>query len=173
MSLSVVPIERIETSILLLRGEKVLLDRDLATLYGVTTGRLNEAVKRNIDRFPDDFMFEISREELSNLRSQNAISSSHGGRRTLPYAFTEQGVAMLSSVLRSERAVKVNIEIMRAFVKLRRLMGTHVELSQKLQELESKYDKHFGQVFNAIRALMAEPAGKSEYAGRKRRIGFK
>jgi DNA-binding PadR family transcriptional regulator len=173
VSLSVIPIDRIETSILLIRGEKVLLDRDLAKLYGVSTGRLNEAVKRNMDRFPDDFMFELSAEELSNLKSQNAISSSHGGRRTLPYAFTEQGVAMLSSVLRSERAVKVNIEIMRAFVKLRRLMGTHADLSRKLAQLESKYDEQFSAVFDAIRALMTEPAGKSEYAGRKKKIGFK
>ena len=141
---NILPNERIERSILLVRGHKVMLDADLAILYGVSVGRLNEAVKRNRDRFPDDFMFQLSRAEFHNLKlqigdpnlkSQIAISSSNwGGRRRPPYAFTEQGVAMLSGVLRSKRAAKVNIEIMRAFVRLRQLLSTHRELAQKLAD---------------------------------------
>jgi hypothetical protein len=169
-----VPADRIERSILLIRGNKVMLDADLARLYGVSAKRLNEAVRRNRDRFPDDFIFQLTREEIeeltrqidaSNLRSQFATSS-WGGRRYLPYAFTEQGVAMLSSVLRSKRAVQVNIEIMRAFVRLRRMLASNEELARKLAALERKYDAQFKVVFEAIRELMAPPSPK------RRRIGF-
>lgn len=152
--------ERIESRILLIRGQKVLLDADLAGLYGVSTGTLVQAVKRNIDRFPIDFMFQLNVREHSNLRSQYVISSleqSHGGRRYLPYAFTEQGVAMLSSVLRSRRAVRVNVEIMRAFVRLRRILASHSDLDRKLADLEVKYDGQFRVVFEAIRQLMETP----------------
>ena len=133
--------ERIERSILLIRSHKVILDSDLAELYGVTTKRLNEQVKRNRARFPDDFMFQFTVSETEILRSQIATSKmGRGGRRYLPYAFTEQGVAMLSSVLNSERAIKVNIEIMRTFVRLRRMLASHSELARKLDALEKKYD---------------------------------
>jgi ORF6N domain-containing protein len=162
-----IPIERIERAILLIREHKVMLDMDLANLYGVTVGRLNEAVKRNSKRFPRDFMFQLNLQELRILKSQIAISSSRwGGRRHQPYAFTEQGVAMLSSVLNSERAVQVNIEIMRAFVKLRALIASNKDLAKRLDELEKKYDSQFKVVFDAIRELMT-PAGPP-----KPRIGF-
>jgi len=160
---SLIPAERIERSILLLRGHKVLLDRDLAALYGVETRALVQAVKRNIDRFPSDFMFQLSNQELAALRSQSVISNvkpGRGGRRTAPYAFTEQGVAMLSSVLRSPTAIRVNIEIMRAFVRLRQIVASHAELARKLEALEKKYDAQFKVVFDAIRQLMAPPAQK-------------
>lgn len=163
---NVVPPDRIETSIYLIRGEKVMLDHDLASLYGVMTGHLVERVKRNLGRFPRDFMFQLSDREFTNLRSQIAISS-WGGRRSPPYAFTEQGVAMLSSVLGSERAVAVNIEIVRTFVRLRRLMLSHEELAKKLMELETRYDHQFKLVFDAIREMMApDPPPK------RQRIGF-
>lgn len=154
-----IPSEHIEQAILLIRGQKVMLDRDLADLYAVETSNLNKAVKRNLERFPEDFMFRLTEEEWDGLRFQTGISNktTRGGRRYLPYAFTEQGVAMLSSVLRSERAVKVNIEIMRAFVRLRQLMASHADLAQKLAELERKYDKQFQVVFEAIRQLMTPP----------------
>ncbi len=153
--------ELIESSILFVRGQKVLLDEDLAKLYGVKTKRLLEAVKRNLDRFPEDFMFKLYLKEWSDLRSQVATSSlNYGGRRYLPYAFTEQGVAMLSSVLRSKRAVSVNIEIMRTFVKLRRMLATHKDLAYKLAQLEKKYDSQFKIVFDAIRKLMTPPDPK-------------
>jgi hypothetical protein len=155
---SLIPAERIERAILLVRGHKIMLDSDLALLYGVETRRLVEAVKRNIQRFPDDFMFQLNQEEFDNLRSQFATSSSWGGRRYAPYAFTEQGVAMLSSVLRSPRAVAVNVEIMRAFVRLRGMLGSHADLARKLDTLERKYDAQFKVVFDAIRQLMAPPA---------------
>jgi hypothetical protein len=145
-----------------------MLDADLAKLYGVTVGRLNEAVKRNRDRFPNDFMFQLSAAEFSNLKSQIAISSSGwGGRRHAPYAFTEQGVAMLSSVLRSKRAVQVNIEIMRAFVRLREMISTNKALAKRLDELEKKYDLQFKSVFDAIRQLMMPSAQL------RHRIGFR
>jgi hypothetical protein len=170
------PRERIESSILIIRGHKVILDSDLAALYGVNVGRLNEAVKRNRDRFPADFMFQLSREEFdslrsqiatSNLRSQIATSSfDWGGRRHPPYAFTEQGVAMISSVLRSKRAVQVHIEIMRAFVRLRQILASNAELARKLDALERKYDAQFKVVFDAIRQLMTAPEPN------KRKIGF-
>jgi len=159
--------DRIERMIFLIRGHKVMLDSDLAQLYGVTTFNLNKALKRNQDRFPEDFCFQLSEEEYRILIFQSGISSGgHGGRRFSPFAFTEQGVAMLSSVLQSKRAVQVNIAIMRAFVKLRQLLGTHKELARKLEELEKKYDTQFKGVFDAIRQLMVplEPP--------KRRIGF-
>jgi len=161
-----VPAIEIERHILLIRGEKVMLDADLAALYEVETRVLTQAVRRNIERFPADFMFQLSKEEFDHLRSQTVISS-WGGRRYPPYAFTEQGVAMLSSVLRSDRAVQVNVEIMRAFVRLRRMLASNKELEQKLSELEQKYDEQFKIVFDAIRQLMTPPDPKQ-----KRPIGF-
>ena len=151
---ALVPSERVLSAILLIRDEKVLLDVTLAELYGVETRVLVQAVKRNLGRFPKDFMFQLSQAELDDLRSQNVISRSWGGRRTLPYAFTEQGVAMLSSVLRSRRAVAVNVEIMRTFVRLRRMAQEHHDLVLRLDALESRYDKQFAAVFEAIRALI-------------------
>ena len=136
-----VPVERIEHAIVLIRGQKVMLDRDLATLYGVETKNLNKAVRRNFDRFPSDFMFQLTAEEAQNLRFQIGTSSSgYGGRRYLPYVFTEQGVAMLSSVLRSKQAVQVNVAIMRAFVRLREALALHKELARKLNQLEKKIE---------------------------------
>jgi hypothetical protein len=161
------PTERIERSILLIRGQKVLLDVDLAALYGVTTKRLNEQVRRNRARFPEDFMLQLTAEEVASLRSQFATSNKgRGGRRYAPLAFTEQGVAMLSTVLNSERAIQVNIEIMRAFVRLRQMLASNAQLARKLAELEKKYDVQFKVVFDAIRQLMAPPEPK------KRKIGF-
>lgn len=162
---SVLPVERIERSILVLRGQKVMLDEDIATLYGVETKTLIRAMKRNIERFPLDFMFQMALEDVENLRCQIGTSS-WGGRRYLPYAFTEQGVAMLSSVLRSDRAVRVNIEIMRAFARLRQVMTSQADLVRRLDELEQKYDDQFKDVFQALRQLMAPPGTPS------RRIGF-
>ena len=150
-----VPLERIERRILLIRKQKVMLDIDLAELYKFETKSLNLAVRRNRDRFPEDFMFQLSGEEYENLRLQFETSSSWGGRRYLPYAFTEQGVAMLSSVLRSPRAVQVNIAIMRAFVKLREILASHEELARRFEEMESRYDEQFRAVFEAIAELMA------------------
>jgi hypothetical protein len=149
-----IPAERIERSILLLRGHKVMLDSDLAALYGVETKALLRAVKRNIERFPRDFMFQLNRDEFDNLRCQFGTSSSWGGRRYAPFAFTEQGVAMLSSVLKSPRAVAVNIDIMRAFVRLRQLLASNAALARRLDELEKKYDAQFKIVFEAVRQLM-------------------
>ncbi|MDH3973205.1 MAG: ORF6N domain-containing protein [Deltaproteobacteria bacterium] len=159
------PVEVIEKKILLIRGQKVMLDRDLAELYGVETRVLNQAVRRNIKRFPEDFMFFLSREEIMNL-SQTVISSKikHAPNVNV---FTEQGVAMLSSVLRSDRAIEVNIAIMRAFVKLREMLASNKELSKKLEEMEKKYDEQFKVVFDTIRALMASSDKP------KREIGFK
>jgi hypothetical protein len=188
---SLAPADRIEAAILLIRGEKVLLDADLAALYAVETRVLIQAVKRNVERFPPDFMFQLTKEEVDLLRSQFVTSKSanrlnqgesgilrsqfviskigdpRGGRRYPPYAFTEQGVAMLSSVLHSPRAIAVNIEIMRAFIRLRRILASHVNLARKLETLEKKYDAQFKMVFDAIRKLMAPPETK------RRRIGFK
>jgi|SRR5438552_2731753 len=142
------------------RGQRVLLDSDIADLYGVSTRRVNEAVRRNPTRFPDDFMFTLTKKELGDLvlRSSIATPTRRGGRRTLPRAFTQEGVAMLSSVLHSSRAVAVNVEIMRAFVRLRRIHGEHADLARRLDALELRYDKQFKTVFDAIRALMEEPA---------------
>ena len=164
---ALIPAERIERNILLIRGENVMLDSALAELYGVETKVLNQAVKRNIARFPRDFMFQLSQDEFGDLKSQ-FVTSSWGGRRTPPFAFTEQGVAMLSSVLHSERAVQVNVEIMRTFVRLRRMLTGHEELGRKLAAMESKYDQQFKVVFDAIRQLMAPPP-----ADRKSTIGFR
>jgi hypothetical protein len=156
-----IPAAGIEQSILLIRGQKVILDSELAKLYGVATRALVQAVKRNIRRFPDDFMFQLTREEDETLRSQTVISKKgRGGRRYCPYAFTEQGVAMLSRVLNSDRAIEVNIAIMRAFVKLRELLGTHKDLARKLEDLERKlgqHDQKFQIAFEAIRQLMGPP----------------
>jgi hypothetical protein len=159
MSDTLIPVERIQKSILLIREQKVLLDKDLAEMYGVTTFNLNKAVKRNLNRFPKDFMFQLTKEENECLRFQTGISKpvGRGGRRYLPYAFTEQGVAMLSSVLHSDTAVAVNIAIMRAFVQLREILSTHKDLARKLDALEKKYDQNFRVVFEAIRQLMAPP----------------
>ena len=161
------PIERIQKSIYLIRGWNVMLDRDLAELYGVETRVLNQAVRRNIDRFPKDFMFALTREEIRNI-SQIVISSEIKHARNV-HVFTEQGVAMLSSVLRSKRAVQVNIEIMRAFVKLRQMLVTHKELARKLADLERQlkdHDEHIQTIFEAIHQLMSPPEGT------KRKIGF-
>lgn len=165
MTVSLTHLSEIELSILTLRGQRVLLSSGLAALYEVTPGVLMQAVKRNLERFPADFMFQLSAEEWKNLKSQNVISS-WGGARTAPYAFTEQGVGMLSSVLKSTRAVQVNIEIMRAFVRLRRMLSEHRDLAQRLDELEQRYDKQFSAVFDAIRQLMMPPSQA------KRPIGF-
>jgi hypothetical protein len=165
---SLIPADRIEKAILLIRGQKVMVDADLAELYGVETKSLVRAVKRNIERFPADFLLQVTAEEFEALRYHFGTSKSRGGRRYLPYAFTEQGVAMLSSVLRSPRAVQVNVEIMRAFVRLRRLLDSHAELSRKLNELEQKYDGQFRVVFDAIRQLM-QPKTK---APKPRPLGF-
>jgi hypothetical protein len=178
---NLVPTEVIEKKIFLLRGQKVMLSIDLAELYQVEPRALIQAVKRNIDRFPEDFMFQLTWDEVSLLKSQPVISNDPRAtvsrsqivilKRGLnikypPYAFTEQGVAMLSSVLRSKRAIRVNVEIMRAFVRLRKILGSHAELAHKLEALEKKYDSQFKVVFDAIRQLMAPPA-----AGQKK-IGF-
>ncbi len=186
VSLSLIP-DQLAPLVIRLRRENVILDSDIAELYGVPVGRLNEAVKRNIERFPADFMFQLTADEMENLRcqigtsslrsqfvtskdtlnlkSQIAISSSHGGRRTLPYAFTEQGVAMLSSVLRSTRAVEVNIAIMRTFVQLRSLMQSNKLLAEKIEKLEEKYDQNFQIVFDAIKQLIAADNQPSKELG--------
>jgi len=175
-----IPAERIENKIYLIRGHKVMLDRNLAKLYGVKTFVLNQAIKRNKERFPEDFMFQLNQEELKRLRSQIVIlekkgSKSRRGKHTkyLPFAFTEQGVAMLSSVLRSQRAIQVNIQIMRTFVKLKKILSTHKDLEQKINLLENKFDKHVKKnsaeiqiIFKAIRSLMEPPERP------KRKIGF-
>lgn len=162
------PLERIEQKILLIREEKVMLDADLAELYGVATGVLVRQVKRNPKRFPRDFCFQLTVAEWEVLRCQSGISKGRGGRRYAPYAFTEQGVAMLSSVLHSTLAVEVNVQIMRAFVKLREILSTHKDLAKKLAELEKKYDHQFAVVFDAIRKLMEPPP-----VPKKGRIGFR
>lgn len=156
---AIVTQDQVERKIYFIRGHKVMLDSDLASLYGVMTANLNKAAKRNIDRFPDDFMFQLSQTESESLIFQIGISKTgRGGRRSQPYVFTEQGVAMLSSVLNSGRAVQVNIAIMRAFVNMRRLVATNAEISKKLDAIERKletHDENFREVFAAIRAMMA------------------
>jgi len=167
---SIVPVESIAQRIFVIRGHKVMLSPDLAELYGVEPRALVQAVKRNIDRFPEDFMFQLSKEEFANLKSQIVTSSWGGLRRATPYAFTEQGVAMLSSVLRSKRAIRINVAIMRTFVKLREMLSTHKELAQKLAELEQKigvHDEAIRSVVQAIRQLMAPSPEK-----KRRPIGF-
>jgi len=165
---SALQVDQIASAILVVRGHRVLLDHDLARLYGVETRALNQAVRRNLDRFPLDFMFRLSGKEAADLRSQFVISSSHGGRRVHPLAFTEQGVAMLSSVLRSPRAVAVNIEIMRAFVALRRTLETTAGLAHKIEALEVRYDGQFAEVFEAIRQLVIPPDPPRRQIGYKR-----
>lgn len=161
-----VPSASLEGRIHIVRGERIMLSPDLASLYGVPPRALVQAVKRNRSRFPADFMFQLSEAEFGRLKSQIVTSSWGGMRRARPYAFTEQGVAMLSSVLRSSRAVRVNVEIMRAFVRLRRVASSHIDLERKLAELERRYDGQFRVVFDAIRELMATPPII------RRRIGF-
>jgi hypothetical protein len=164
-----VPAERIERVILLIRSHKVILDKDLAAMYGVATRDLNKAVSRNIERFPDDFMIQLTRSEFNDLKYQFGTSS-WGGARKLPKAFTEQGIAMLSGILRSKRAIQVNITIMRAFVRLRKWAVNHKQIAAKLSELErtvARHDGHIRSLFEAIRQLMEPPASKV------RRIGFK
>ena len=157
--------ENLINRILFIRGEKVLLDFDLAMLYGVETKVLKQAVRRNIERFPEDFMFVLTKQELNNLRSQ-FVTSSWGGLRYLPFAFTEQGVAMLSSVLKSKKAIEVNIAIMRTFVQLRNLMSIHKELADKIEKLESKYDGQIQEIFDLIQQLIIQEEKP------KRKIGF-
>ena len=159
--------EIIESRILMIRGQKVMLDADLAQLYGVETKNLKRTVGRHRDRFPADFMFRLTKKEVANLRCQIGTSRSWGGRRYSPYAFTEHGVAMLSSVLNSKRAIRVNIEIMRAFGRLRRILDSHEELARKLADLEKRYDAQFKVVFDAIRNLMSEEPTTAK------RIGFR
>ena len=163
----IVPIERITGKIYLIRSQKVMLDRDLAELYGVETKILKQAVRRNIDRFPADFMFELTKEENQSLRSQIVTLKRGQHSKYLAFAFTEQGVAMLSSVLKSDRAIQVNIQIIRAFTQLRKMLSTHADLKLKIEAMEMKYDENFGIVFEAIRQLI-EAEDKP-----KPRIGFK
>ena len=163
---ALIPVEMIERKIYLIRGDKVLLDGDLAELYGVEVKHLKRQVRRNLTRFPEDFMFELRKEEYDSLRSHFGTLKRGEHIKYLPYAFTEQGVAMLSSVLNSGRAIHVNIAIMRAFVKLREMLATHKDLARKLNEMENKYDAQFKVVFDAIRQLMTPPEPK------KRKIGF-
>lgn len=177
---SLVPVERIEKAIYLIRGEKVMLDRDLAELYGVETKAFNQAVKRHSDRFPSDFMFQLTVAEArawwlevtaNRLRSQTVTLKRGQHLKYRPYAFTEHGILMLSSVLNSELAIQVNIEIMRAFVKLRQMLASNSELSHRLDELESKYDRQFKVVFDAIRQLMAPPvAARTQIGFRARSV---
>lgn len=167
MANEIIPVERIQKTIYLIRGQKVMLDRDLAALYEVPTKVLKQAVKRNVDRFPEDFMFVLTQEEFMKWRSQFVTSiPDRMGLRHPPMAFTEQGVAMLSGVLNSARAIRVNIAIMRAFVQLRALLVTHTDLARKLEEIEKKYDAQFRVVFDAIRQLMTPPEPP------RKRIGF-
>ncbi|MEA2338435.1 MAG: hypothetical protein QOE82_2442 [Thermoanaerobaculia bacterium] len=158
--------DRVRQSIFVIRGQKVMLDAHLAELYAVPTRMVIQALTRNRSRFPRDFMFRLTKREFANLRSQIEISSLWGGRRSLPYAFTEQGVSMLSSVLRSKRAIAVNIEIMRAFVYLRRMVSDHAELARRIDELEERYDGEFEVVFDAIRTLIKQPEKP------RKRIGY-
>jgi hypothetical protein len=165
-----VPAERIEQQILLLRGQNVMLDMDLAELYGVQTKVLNQAVKRNVRRFPEDFMFRLTPEETRELNRSQSVTGSqkHRDPRYPPYAFAEQGVAMLSSVLNSDQAIDVNVAIIRSFVRLRKMLSSHKDLARKLAGLEKKYDHQFKAVFDAIRQLMEPPPARP-----KRRIGFR
>ena len=165
-SSSLVSVDSIEQSIYIIRGQKVLLDRDLSNLYGVETKRLKEQVRRNISRFPDDFMFVLTKEEFGNWRSQFATSNADRvGLRYPPMAFTEQGVAMLSGILHSQRAIDVNIAIMRTFVKLRRMLESNEKLAEKLDELEGKYDEQFRVVFKVLNELMRTPDSENKQIG--------
>jgi hypothetical protein len=158
---------RIERSIRIIRGDKVILDTDLAEMYGVEVKRLNEQVRRNLNRFPADFMFQLTNQEFKDLKSQFATTNQWGGRRTPPYAFSEQGVAMLSSVLHSTQAVNVNIEIMRTFVRLRKMLASHADIAERLELLEQKYDSQFRTVFDAIRQLMSSEEKEKDMIGFK------
>jgi len=183
-NIAIIPVERIERLIFLIRGQRVMLDRDLAILYGVPTKVLNQAVKRNKDRFPEDFMFQLTHQEGKSwwtevmdrrLRSQNVTLKRGQHMKYRPYAFTEHGILMLSSVLNSERAIQVNIAIMRAFVRLRKMVASHVELARKLEALEKKYDAQFKVVFEAIRQLMASREKQPKKIGfqlRERRAAY-
>ncbi len=164
-------LQTIQSKIYDIRGQRVMLDFDLAELYEVETKRLKEAVRRNIDRFPSDFMFELTKDEFASLRSQIA-SSKRGGTRFMPFAFTEQGVAMLATVLNSPKAIQVNIQIIRAFVFLRQYALSHKELTEKLQELESKYNKQFKDVYEALNYLLQKDKQETEQKERAK-IGFK
>lgn len=168
-NLTKIPVHRIEKAIYLIRGEKVMLDVDLAELYEVQTKALNQAVRRNLDRFPSDFMFQLTKEEFSALNRSQIVTGSqkHRDPRFRPYAFTEQGVAMLSTVLRSKRAIAVNVEIMRTFVRLQQILISNAELARKLDGLEKRYDRQFKVVFDAIRQLMT-PATTN-----RKQIGFR
>lgn len=161
-----IPVERVEKAILLIRGEKVILDTDLAALYGVTTTRLNEQVRRNQDRFPGDFAFRLTKQEFTNLISQFATSSSqHGGRRKLPLVFTEHGAIMAANVLNSKTAVQASVQVVRAFIRLRQMLASNAELARKLSEIERKYDAQFRVVFAAIRQLMTPPEPQRKQIG--------
>ena len=163
---SLIPVERIERVIILIRGEKVMLDSDLAEIYGVETKALNQAVKRNVSRFPADFRFRLTAKEVQLLRSQIVTSNEgRGGRRYLPYVFTEHGALMLANVLNSERATQTSVQVVRAFVRLRQLLSSNVELAQKLKALEKKYDAQFKVVFDAIRQLMSPAESKRKEIG--------
>ena len=164
--MAVIPVERIERAILSIRGEKVMLDSDLAELYGVETKRLNEQVRRNLSRFPPDFMFQLTSQEWDSLRSQFATLKRGEHRKYLPYAFTEHGALMLANVLNSERAAQTSVQVVRAFVRLRQMLASNAELARKLAALENKYDAQFKVVFDAIRQLMSPPEPK------RREIGF-
>ena len=165
---AIVLAEDIQSRILIIRNRKVILDADLARLYEVTTTRLNEQVRRNLERFPEDFMFQLTKEEFSALISQNATSKvGHGGRRKLPLVFTEYGAVMAASVLNSPRAVDVSVYVVRAFISLRELAASYADLAKKIEELESKYDAQFAVVFDAIKQLMIPPDES------RRRIGFR
>ena len=168
MSDSIVPAELIENKIYLIRNKKVMLDSDLAKLYDVETKALNQSVKRNIERFPEDFMFQLNKEEAAKVSRSQIVTLKRGYNiKYLPHAFTENGVAMLSSVLKSERAVQVNIQIMRTFTKIREMLISHKDLKHKIEEMEKKYDSQFKIVFNAIKELMSPPEKQV------RKIGFK
>ncbi len=173
---ALIPLERVESRILFIRGEKVIVDSDLAQLYGVTTSNFNKAVKRNIERFPSDFMFQLTKEEFESLRfqtgisnesmrSQFATSKERGGRRYLPYAFTEHGALMAANILNSDRAVEASVQVVRAFVKLRQMLASNAELARKVEALEQKYAANFKVVFDAIKQLMAPPTSPNSKIG--------
>jgi phage regulator Rha-like protein len=164
--MDLITVANIENRILVIRGQRVMLDSDLADIYGVETKQLVQAVKRNTNRFPEDFMFRLTREEYFILRSQSVTSSQHGGRRYPPYAFTEHGALMLASVLRSDRAVSMSIYVVRAFARLREMISTHEDLKRKIEEMESRYDHQFKIVFDALRELIDPPPKP------RKRIGF-
>ncbi len=165
---AIVPVERIERMILVARGHKVILDSDLADLYAVPTKRLNEQVKRNIQRFPNDFCFQLSKEEYASLRSQSATSKGRGGRRYPPYVFTEHGTIMAANVINSPQAIDISVYVVRAFIKLREELASHKLLARKISRLERQYDEQFRTVFVAIRQLMGDDGQRKK----KRKIGF-